>query len=93
MCDFEIHKDNKNDILNKFMDIAKDAVNNRTIINKNFQKSSYAKNMKLLARGILPKEYKKIKRIYNNNEHMDYITEQIEHKKTLKIRRRISHVN
>ena len=93
MNDIRISEDNKINIINNFANIASTVVNNRNIIDKNFQKSRYAKNMKLLARGILPKEYRYTKPVYTRNEHINYITQQIEHKKTLKLKRRLINGN
>lgn len=60
----KVIQDNKINILDDFL--GKD----REIVNSNFQKGSYAKKLRLLAKGVLPKEYRVEKHVYSRGEHL-----------------------
>lgn len=84
MC--EVLKDTKIDIISDFLNN-----DNKKVVNSNFQQSKYAKNLKMLSRGILPKEYRNTKHRYSRDEHMDYVEKQVEYLKTTKIQRGIKY--
>lgn len=83
----KVEQDNKIGIINSFID------NKSEVINSNFQKSRYAKRLKLLAKGILPKEYREKAAKYSKDEHMEYVDTQVEYAKSLKLKRRVGHGN
>lgn len=82
-----IEQDNKIGIINSFIDSKSE------VISSNFQKSRYAKRLKMLANGILPKEYREVQPKYSSVEHINYVTQQVEYAKSLKLKRRIGHGN
>lgn len=86
----EIVKDVKVDILKDFLG----KTDKQVTISSNFQQSRYAKRMKLLAKGVLPKEDRVVKKVYSRrDEHLQYVEQQIEHFKSTKLKRRIQHVD
>lgn len=83
----KVEQDNKIGIINRFIN------NESEVISNNFQKSRYAKRLKLLAKGILPKEYRKETVGHSKEEHMKYVNMQVEYAKSLKLKRRVRHGN